>query len=111
MVTVSTNMAGRGTDIILGGNYSQMAQLGLRGLLSEGLLSLEEQAKVPVVDDDFYPAEVPEDLEEKLITAVGAVAESERGKEVKTFLDLEELVAQLAGEAPFEQGPSFEALV
>merc|ERR1711991_751629 len=32
-VTVSTNMAGRGTDIILGGNPGSMARLKLRNML------------------------------------------------------------------------------
>lgn len=111
MVTVSTNMAGRGTDIILGGNHSQMSQLYLRGMLSDSLLPIEEQAKVPAVDEEFYPAVVPDELESLLEDAVDGLAACEKGEETKTFLDLEELVALLAGEAPFEEGPSSEALV
>lgn len=110
-VTVSTNMAGRGTDIILGGNYSQMACLWMRSNLAAALLEDKELAKVTPVDEDFFPAEVPEDLEEKLVTAIDALAACPAGEACTTFLQLEELVATLAGEAPFEPGPSFESLV
>jgi len=110
-VTVSTNMAGRGTDIILGGNVSQMTMLNLRGRLAEALLELAELAKVPPVDEEFYPAEVPEDLERTLANAVAKIATSEIAEEMRTFLQLEELVATLAGEAPFPEGPSYDALV
>lgn len=33
VVTIATNMAGRGTDIILGGNSEYMAKLKLREML------------------------------------------------------------------------------
>jgi len=110
MVTVSTNMAGRGTDIILGGNVSQMAQLNVRARFAEAMLDLEEQAKVPAVDEEFYPTEIPEELEKKLVAAVDVLAACPVGEEVDSFLQIEELVAQIAGEAPFEEGPSCNAL-
>jgi preprotein translocase subunit SecA len=110
-VTVSTNMAGRGTDIILGGNHSQMAQLNVRARLSEVLLPLEEQAKIAAVGDDFYPADISEELEARLEAAVEGIAATEKGEATTAFLKLEELVALIAGEAPFEEGPSVPALV
>jgi preprotein translocase subunit SecA len=100
MVTVSTNMAGRGTDIILGGNTSQMAMLNVRGMLAEGLLDEEQQAKVTEVDDEFFPCEVPDEIEEKIVNAIMAVAECPVGKEIKTSLQMEELLANIIGEAP-----------
>lgn len=109
-VTVSTNMAGRGTDIILGGNFSQMAGLNLRARLADALLDLEEQAKIPPVDEEFYPRDIPDDLGARLTAAVEDVAASEHGQGIETFLALEELVATLAGEAPFEEGSSKVAL-
>eukprot|EP00931_Biecheleriopsis_adriatica_P045181 TRINITY_DN258_c0_g1_i1.p1 TRINITY_DN258_c0_g1~~TRINITY_DN258_c0_g1_i1.p1 ORF type:complete len:992 (-),score=294.14 TRINITY_DN258_c0_g1_i1:162-3137(-) len=109
-VTVSTNMAGRGTDIILGGNFSQMAQLNLRSRLAAALLSLEESAKITPVSDDFYPTDTPDALEQKLSTAVDAVAATPVGEDTNSFLELEELVATIAGEAPFEEGESTKAL-
>eukprot|EP00930_Biecheleria_cincta_P084463 TRINITY_DN73929_c0_g1_i1.p1 TRINITY_DN73929_c0_g1~~TRINITY_DN73929_c0_g1_i1.p1 ORF type:complete len:1007 (-),score=222.53 TRINITY_DN73929_c0_g1_i1:332-3307(-) len=110
MVTVSTNMAGRGTDIILGGNHSMMSQLNLRSRLADACLPLEEMAKVPPVDDKFYPTETPQELDQNLAAAVNSVAASEVGQGIETFLQLEELVATIGGEAPFEEGPSKSAL-
>ncbi|MBF2099076.1 MAG: preprotein translocase subunit SecA [Gloeomargaritaceae cyanobacterium C42_A2020_066] len=46
-VTIATNMAGRGTDIILGGNADYMARLKLREYLMPKLVRLE--------DDEFTP--------------------------------------------------------
>lgn len=40
-VTISTNMAGRGTDIILGGNAEGLAQLALMRLVLKRLLPCE----------------------------------------------------------------------
>lgn len=47
VVTVATNMAGRGTDILLGGNPSVMARIYVRDFLARELLSEEDFAKVP----------------------------------------------------------------
>mmetsp|Transcript_89066 Transcript_89066/g.232227 ORF Transcript_89066/g.232227 Transcript_89066/m.232227 type:complete len:1007 (-) Transcript_89066:53-3073(-) len=110
-VTVATNMAGRGTDIILGGNTSQMAALNLRSRLSPALLELDEQAKVTAVDPDFYPCGLPEALEARLDAAVAKFAETEVGKSTDKFLRVEEIVAQFAGEAPFEDSSSKSAMV
>jgi preprotein translocase subunit SecA len=41
-VTIATNMAGRGTDIILGGNAEFMAKLKLREMLFPELVSIED---------------------------------------------------------------------
>jgi len=111
MVTVSTNMAGRGTDIILGGNHSQMAALNLRSRLAEVLLDIQESSKVFNPSEEFYPTDIPDDLDSRLEKAVQAVAEKPVGKDVETFLDVEELVATVGGEAPFEEGESKEALM
>ncbi len=47
-VTIATNMAGRGTDIILGGNSDYMARLKLREVLLPRLVQPEEGHKPPV---------------------------------------------------------------
>ena len=47
-VTIATNMAGRGTDIILGGNADYMARLKLREVLLPRLVRPEEGHKPPV---------------------------------------------------------------
>ncbi len=47
-VTIATNMAGRGTDIILGGNSNYMARLKLREVLFHRLVKPEEGHRPPV---------------------------------------------------------------
>jgi len=47
-VTIATNMAGRGTDIILGGNSDYMARLKLREVLLPRLVRPEEDHRPPV---------------------------------------------------------------
>ncbi|MBK16401.1 MAG: preprotein translocase subunit SecA, partial [Prochlorococcus sp. SP3034] len=44
-VTIATNMAGRGTDIILGGNSDYMARLKIKEILSSRLVKPEEGHK------------------------------------------------------------------
>jgi len=47
-VTIATNMAGRGTDIILGGNSDYMARLKIKEILSYRLVKPEEGHKPPI---------------------------------------------------------------
>ncbi len=47
-VTIATNMAGRGTDIILGGNSDYMARLKLREVLMPRLVKPEDGHRPPV---------------------------------------------------------------
>jgi preprotein translocase subunit SecA len=47
-VTIATNMAGRGTDIILGGNTDYMARLKVREVLLPQLVRPEEGHKPPI---------------------------------------------------------------
>tara|TARA_Y100001968_G_scaffold299418_1_gene310072 strand:+ start:13718 stop:16552 length:2835 start_codon:yes stop_codon:yes gene_type:complete len=47
-VTIATNMAGRGTDIILGGNSDYMAKLKIKEVLSSRLVKPEDGHKPPI---------------------------------------------------------------
>tara|TARA_Y100001968_G_scaffold322712_1_gene359268 strand:- start:7488 stop:10334 length:2847 start_codon:yes stop_codon:yes gene_type:complete len=47
-VTIATNMAGRGTDIILGGNSDYMARLKLREILLPKLVRPDDNHKPPI---------------------------------------------------------------
>tara|TARA_B100001250_G_scaffold385039_1_gene380439 strand:+ start:2635 stop:5469 length:2835 start_codon:yes stop_codon:yes gene_type:complete len=47
-VTIATNMAGRGTDIILGGNSDYMARLKIKEILSSRLVKPEEGHQPPI---------------------------------------------------------------
>jgi len=60
VVTVATNMAGRGTDILLGGCPSTMARIKLRSILVPALAKINEKEleKIPPSPkDDYYPTE------------------------------------------------------
>lgn len=63
VVTVATNMAGRGTDILLGGCPSTMARLRTRSyLFDEGVLKPEERSFYPPSpSDDYYPCDINDD--------------------------------------------------
>lgn len=63
VVTVATNMAGRGTDILLGGCPSTMARLQTRAFLfKEGILKPEEMSTLPPSPaEDYYPCELDDD--------------------------------------------------
>ena len=65
VVTVATNMAGRGTDILLGGCPTTMSRIKTRSsLLEAGVLSDVEAAKLPPSpDDDYYPGAISEEGE------------------------------------------------
>lgn len=64
VVTVATNMAGRGTDILLGGCPTTMSRIKTRSvLLQEGVLSPVEAATLPPSPpEDYFPASLPEDV-------------------------------------------------
>ena len=47
-VTIATNMAGRGTDIILGGNSDYMARLKIKEILTSRLVKPEDGHKPPI---------------------------------------------------------------
>lgn len=55
-VTIATNMAGRGTDIILGGNAEFMARLKLREMLMPRYVPLI--TGFPVIDYCFWVMEM-----------------------------------------------------
>lgn len=110
-VTVATNMAGRGTDIILGGNFSAMAQLKMRKMLADALpMEEEERELVPEIEQDFFPTEIPDKLIELLNSSVKAFADCKRGEACTTLLDLQLVVALFAGEAPLETEEGGEQL-
>ncbi|MGL5835039.1 MAG: preprotein translocase subunit SecA [Waterburya sp.] len=74
-VTIATNMAGRGTDIILGGNADYMARLKVREYLMPKIVAPE--------DDDFMAAVPGIDLVKD--APKGFATNSGQGKKVKTW--------------------------
>ena len=112
-VTIATNMAGRGTDILLGGNPEFMARLKIREHLFAPLLHLEEYEDVAFepgkkgsqprreierklgrwkCDPDLFPCELSPEAEAAIRAAVDAAVQ-ERGERSMTELELEEMLA------------------
>ena len=77
-VTIATNMAGRGTDILLGGSSAAMARLRVRAALAAAA-----GVEVPPTAEGFYPCDVSAEAEEWMADAASAYkaeAEAEAAK-------------------------------
>jgi len=125
-VTIATNMAGRGTDIILGGNSDYMARLKLREVLVPRLVRPEEGGHLPPVpqrpsaggggfagpaSDPFkalseakalgtlYPCALLPATEDSL-GQLGRELVEAWGDRALTVLELEDRIAQAAEKAP-----------
>jgi preprotein translocase subunit SecA len=99
-VTIATNMAGRGTDIILGGNADFMARLKLREGLMPVLLQPEAPRPAqPPNDGSFYPCELSAGCRSAL-EAVALQLAAAWGPQSLTLLELEERISQAAEKAP-----------
>jgi preprotein translocase subunit SecA len=80
-VTIATNMAGRGTDIILGGNSDYMARLKIREYLFPRLVAPEN-------DRQFAPKPVPGTETENKASGQGFGAEPKKKKTWKASPDI-----------------------
>ncbi len=124
-VTIATNMAGRGTDIILGGNSDYMARLKLREVLLPRLVRPEEGHKPPIplqrqleggggfgaaaaaatapsearAMGNLYPCTLSHDTDEALGALVRQLVSS-WGDRALTVLELEDRIALAAEKAP-----------
>lgn len=124
-VTIATNMAGRGTDIILGGNSDYMARLKLREVLLPRLVRPEEGHKPPIplqrqleggggfgaaapsatapsearAMGSLYPCSLSPDTDEALGALVRQLVTS-WGDRALTVLELEDRIALAAEKAP-----------
>jgi preprotein translocase subunit SecA len=124
-VTISTNMAGRGTDIILGGNSDYMARLKIREYLMPRIVTQDgdvdfanagmglddreggqgfgstRKVKTWKVSPDIFPVVLSQETEHLLKDAV-EMAVREYGEQSLSELDAEEKIATAAEKAPTE---------
>ena len=121
-VTIATNMAGRGTDIILGGNSDYMARLKLREVLLGRLVKPEEGHKSPVPlqssasaggfadaaapaqprsGESLYPCLLNDDTDQALGQLARDLVKA-WGDRSLTVIELEERIATAAEKAPTE---------
>jgi preprotein translocase subunit SecA len=128
-VTIATNMAGRGTDIILGGNSDYMARLKLREVLLTRLVKPEESPQVPVLPardpadgfseqpakaptvrrlDSLYPCQLS-DPTDQLLAQLARDLVKAWGDRALTVIELEESIATAAEKAPTDDS-QIEAL-
>ena len=133
-VTIATNMAGRGTDIILGGNSDYMARLKLREVLLPRLVRPEEGHKPPIplqrqleggggfgdvsasssapsearAMGNLYPCNLSPETDEALVALVRQLVSS-WGDRALTVLQLEDRIALAAEKAPTDD-PQIQAL-
>ncbi|CAG9467841.1 unnamed protein product [Pedinophyceae sp. YPF-701] len=110
MVTIATNMAGRGTDILLGGNPEYMAKLKLREMLMPRIVSLVESDTAPDLTskkgvkswkakDDLFPCELSPETAAAAKTAVDAAVKA-WGERSLTELEAEDRIAVACEKAP-----------
>lgn len=113
-VTIATNMAGRGTDIILGGNAEFMARLKLREMLMpsvvkpiEGIVSIKKlpPKKTWKVDEKLFPCTLSNE-NVKLAEAAVKLAVETWGHRSLTELEAEERLSYSC-----EKGPTLDEVI
>ena len=128
-VTIATNMAGRGTDIILGGNSDYMARLKLREALLGRLVKPEDDHKpsvsaqrsssaggfadsvapmLPRSSESLYPCPLTDATDQALGQLARDLVKA-WGDRALTVIELEERIATAAEKAPIED-PQIQAL-
>ncbi len=126
-VTIATNMAGRGTDIILGGNSDYMARLKIKDILSSRLIKPEEGHKAPIPlnrnsksvgfkgDDNanlkvkqdvkslslqnIFPVQLTEETDKQLMLLASKLVK-QWGDRALTSIELDEYIATAAEKTP-----------
>ncbi|XTZ09653.1 MAG: preprotein translocase subunit SecA, partial [cyanobacterium endosymbiont of Rhopalodia yunnanensis] len=125
-VTIATNMAGRGTDIILGGNADYMARLKIREFLMPQIVMPEDDGIMAAMtvngggrrsqgfgkekkktknwspsDSDIFPTELSPEIE-KMLKDMIKIAVDNYGQQSLSELEAEEKIAVASEKAPTE---------
>ncbi len=124
-VTIATNMAGRGTDIILGGNSDYMARLKLKEILVPLLVKPDNEHKPPIPKQrnskskggfstkagsnlkknisnsstSLFPCKLDEAIEKKLSLLSGELVKNWGDRQL-SVLELDDRIATAAEKAP-----------
>jgi preprotein translocase subunit SecA len=107
VVTVATNMAGRGTDILLGGCPTTMARIKTRSvILEEGVLSAEQITTLPPSPPEkYYPCGIDDEVLTMLKEAAVSV-KSAMGSDL-TGIELDELLTVAFDTTEAEDDPEY----
>ncbi|XHU95183.1 MAG: preprotein translocase subunit SecA [cyanobacterium endosymbiont of Rhopalodia gibba] len=125
-VTIATNMAGRGTDIILGGNADYMARLKIREFLMPQIVMPEDDGIMAAMtvngggrrsqgfgkekkkaknwspsDSDIFPTQLSPEIE-KMLKDMIKIAVDNYGQQSLSELEAEEKIAVASEKAPTE---------
>ena len=106
VVTVATNMAGRGTDILLGGCSRTMSRIKTRSfLVAEGVISKQEADKLPPSPpEEYYPCTLDEDSTFMLKEAASVMKKA--FPDLSAF-DLDEILTVATDTTEAEEDPEY----
>ncbi len=106
-ITIATNMAGRGTDILLGGNADYFARAIARRelvLKNEELFAKLSGMEAPIlIDDDALPADVSEEAMAGLVGAAEFVAANNPSETIGSLSKIDELISIAAEYGPIPE--------
>jgi len=105
VVTVATNMAGRGTDILLGGCSGTMSRIKSRSVMvNAGIMAAEEMELLPPApQESYFPCEISEDVAFALKDAAASVRKAV-GEDL-TVIGLDEILTVATDTTEAEDDP------